>query len=157
MRYSLILEIRDATLMTHLDPKILCMRTPNTQLYWPVEVQQALPALGLEVFDVLRLVEDQVPPRLASEGLMILQHQLVWSDAHVESIRLRPALREKKKQQAINMVQICDFRETSCTTTITESKVERKGCIKLIISHLGNIRTANNNCSSEMLLIIENT
>jgi len=63
-------------------------------LYRPVEVQQALPALGLEVLDILRLVQNQVAPRLSPERLVILQHQLVGSDAHVESIRLCPALKE---------------------------------------------------------------
>ena len=65
------------------------------QLCRPVEVQQALPALGLEVLDVLGLVQNQVPPGLPSEGLVVLQHQLVRSDAHVERVRLRPALKIK--------------------------------------------------------------
>lgn len=47
------------------------------RLYRPVKVQQALPALGLEVLDVLSLIEDQITPRLSPEGLVILQNQLV--------------------------------------------------------------------------------
>lgn len=77
------------------------------QLYRPVEVQQALPALRLEILDVLSLVQNQVPPGLSSERLVILQHQLVRSDAHVESIRLRPALRIKN-----NVVKMCVFLGT---------------------------------------------
>lgn len=53
------------------------VRVQNSQFCSPVEVQQALPALGLEVLNVLCLIQDQVPPRLSSEGLVILQHQLV--------------------------------------------------------------------------------
>lgn len=67
----------------------------TNSLHWPVEVQQTLPALGLEVLDVLGLIEDQIAPRLSPEGLVILQHQLVRSDANVESIWLCPALRRE--------------------------------------------------------------
>ena len=71
----------------------------SSQFYRPVEVQETLPALRLKVLDVLRLVEDQVPPRLAPERLVILQHQLVGSDANVERVRLSPALREGNGKQ----------------------------------------------------------
>ncbi len=42
---------------------------------------------------VAHLVQDEVLPLLPSEGLMVLYHQFVGRDAHVEGIRLRPALR----------------------------------------------------------------
>lgn len=69
-----------------------------TSLYWPVEIQEALPALGLEVLDVLGLVQDQVPPGFPSERLVILQHQLVRSDADMKGVGLRPTLKKKQKK-----------------------------------------------------------
>lgn len=95
----------------------LPLRVQNSHFCWPVEVQQALPALGLEVLDVLCLIQDQVPPRLASEGLVILQHQLVRSDAHMESIGLSPAL---KKRQTV-MVKCVIFRKPTVTTFIIDT------------------------------------
>lgn len=63
----------------------------------PVEVEQGLPALGLEVLDVLSLVQNEITPVLATEGLVVLQHQLVRRDTHVEGIGLGPALRSQEK------------------------------------------------------------
>jgi len=40
----------------------------------PVKVEQALPALRLKVLDVLGFIQNEVPPRLASKSLMILQY-----------------------------------------------------------------------------------
>ena len=58
----------------------------------PVKVEQALPALGFEVFNILCLVQDEVSPGLASEGLVILQHQLVGRDTDVKRVRFGPSL-----------------------------------------------------------------
>lgn len=69
----------------------------SIDLYWPVEIQKALPALRLEVLDVLGLIQDKVPPGLPSECLVILQHQLVWSDADMEGIGLCPTLKKWTK------------------------------------------------------------
>ena len=55
------------------------------------EVEQELPALALEVLDVLRLVEDEVVPLLAPEARLVLDDELVRGDANVEGVRLRPA------------------------------------------------------------------
>lgn len=66
----------------------------------PVEVEQRLPALRLEVLDVLRLIQDEVAPVLAAERLVVLQHQLVRRDAHVEGIGLGPALRNQENSRS---------------------------------------------------------
>lgn len=67
----------------------------DTSLYWPVEIQEALPALGLEVLDVLGFVQNQVPPGFPSERLVILQHQFVRGDADMEGIGFSPTLENK--------------------------------------------------------------
>lgn len=46
----------------------------NECIQVPVEIEQALPALGLKVLDVLGFIQNEVPPRLAPKSLMILQH-----------------------------------------------------------------------------------
>ena len=57
-----------------------------------MKVEQCLPALRLEVLDVLRLVEDKVAPLLAPESLVVLDDELVGRDADVEGVGLGPAL-----------------------------------------------------------------
>ena len=59
-----------------------------------LKVKQALPSLGLEVFDVLRLVKYKILPFLASECRMVLYDQLVAGDAYMEGIDLCPALKK---------------------------------------------------------------
>ena len=56
------------------------------------EVQEQLPTLGLEVLNVLRLVEDEVLPLEPSEAAVILDDQLVAGDANVKGILLGPTL-----------------------------------------------------------------
>ncbi len=57
-----------------------------------LEVEEGLPALGLEVLDVLGLVKDEVLPLLASEGGVVLDDELVAGDADVEGVGFCPAL-----------------------------------------------------------------
>ena len=57
-----------------------------------VESEKGLPALGLEVFDVLGFIEDHVVPFLAAEGEVILDDELVGSDADVEAVVFAPTL-----------------------------------------------------------------
>ena len=57
-----------------------------------VEVQQGLPLLRAEVLDVLRLVEHQVLPRLATEHLLVGDHDVVRGDHDVEGVLLVPPL-----------------------------------------------------------------
>lgn len=123
--FIVVWRISNTTLLLVKSPTTcacLPLRVQNSHVYWPVEVKQALPALGLEVLDVLCLIQDQVPPRLASEGLVILQHQLVRSDAHMESIGLSPAL---KKRQTV-MVKCVIFRKPTVTTSITDTYSGKK-------------------------------
>ncbi len=46
----------------------------NECIQVPVEIEQALPALGFKVLDVLGFIQNEVPPRLAPKSLMILQY-----------------------------------------------------------------------------------
>lgn len=66
-----------------------------------VEVQQRLPLLRAKVLDVLRLVEHEVLPRLATEHLLVGDDHIVRGDHHVEGVLLAPALafRLQKKRQ----------------------------------------------------------
>lgn len=63
----------------------------------PVKIEQWLPALWLEVLDVLSLIQYKITPVLAAEGLVVLQHQLVRCDTHMEGIGLGPALQYQEK------------------------------------------------------------
>lgn len=63
----------------------------------PVEIEQWLPALWLEVLYVLSLIQYKITPVLAAEGLVVLQHQLVRCDTHMEGIGLGPALQYREK------------------------------------------------------------
>ena len=56
------------------------------------EVEKNLPSLRLEVFDILRLIEDHVIPLLASKNRMVSHGNLVAGYADVEAVELRPAL-----------------------------------------------------------------
>ena len=70
---------------------VLQRRARQQQSTLRLEVQQELPTLTLEVLDVLRLVEDEVVPLLPPEAGVVLDDELVASDADVEGVRLRPA------------------------------------------------------------------
>ena len=48
--------------------------------------------MTLEVLDVLGLIEHHVVPLLAAERKMILDHELVRRDAHMERVFLTPSL-----------------------------------------------------------------
>ncbi|RNA24824.1 hypothetical protein BpHYR1_027375, partial [Brachionus plicatilis] len=56
-----------------------------------LKVEQRLPPLGLEVFDVLRFVQYEVLPLFAPEYGVVLNDQFVAGDAHVERVCLGPA------------------------------------------------------------------
>ena len=64
-----------------------------------LKVEKKLPSLRFEVLDVLRFIENKVPPTLAPESLMILDDQLVRRNAHMESIRLRPSCKKITSEQ----------------------------------------------------------
>ena len=49
-----------------------------------VEAQQCLPSLTFEVLDILSFIQDHVVPFLPPEGEVVLDDQLVRSDADVE-------------------------------------------------------------------------
>jgi hypothetical protein len=57
-----------------------------------LEIQQNLPALGLEVFDVLCLIEDHVVPLLPAEDGVVSHCDFVTGDADVEAVQFRPSL-----------------------------------------------------------------
>lgn len=57
-----------------------------------VESEEGLPALTLEILDVLGLVQNHVIPLFASEDKVVLNHQLVRRDAHMERVIFAPAL-----------------------------------------------------------------
>ena len=57
-----------------------------------VESEQSLPPLALEIFDVLSLIQNHVIPLFAPKDKMVLNHQLVGRDAHMEGVVLTPAL-----------------------------------------------------------------
>jgi hypothetical protein len=48
--------------------------------------------LGLEIFDVMSLVEDHIHPRHAPEDMLIGENQLVGGNAHMESVRRFPSM-----------------------------------------------------------------
>mmetsp|Transcript_61333 Transcript_61333/g.147631 ORF Transcript_61333/g.147631 Transcript_61333/m.147631 type:complete len:212 (+) Transcript_61333:1973-2608(+) len=56
------------------------------------EAKKDLPALRLEVLDVVRLVEDHVLPALAAKHLLVLHDHFVRGDADVEGVGLGPPL-----------------------------------------------------------------
>ena len=87
----------------------------RVKFYRPVEIEKALPALGLEVLDVLGLIQDQVAPGLASERLVILKNQLVGRDAHVERIRLGPSLRKRKNPSRLEG-KLCSHNSAGCVS-----------------------------------------
>lgn len=57
-----------------------------------LEVEQDLPALRLEVLNVLSLVQDHVVPFLASEYRVVGHSDLVAGNADMETVEFRPAL-----------------------------------------------------------------
>jgi len=57
-----------------------------------VESQQSLPSLAFEILDVLGLVENHVIPFLAPECKMVLDDELIRSDAYMERVLLAPAM-----------------------------------------------------------------
>ena len=69
---------------------VLERRAGDEQPTLRVEVEHRLPALTLEVFDVMGLVENEVAPLLPPEDVLILHHQLIARDADVEGVLLRP-------------------------------------------------------------------
>ena len=70
---------------------VLQRRAREQQAALRVEVEQRLPALGLEVLDVVRLVQDHVVPPLPPECARVLHDQLVGGDADVVAVGLGPA------------------------------------------------------------------
>lgn len=57
-----------------------------------LEVEEDLPALGLEVLDVLSLIQDHIVPLLAAEDGVVSHCDLIAGDADVETVQLRPPL-----------------------------------------------------------------
>src|SRR5512140_2614161 len=57
-----------------------------------VEPEQSLPSLGLEVLDVVGLVEDHVMPPPSPEYLLVLEDHLIGGDADIPHVVVRPAL-----------------------------------------------------------------
>lgn len=60
-------------------------------LLFGLEIEQQLPSLWFEIFNILRFVQNQVFPFLSSETLVILYDQFVWCDAYMECIHFCPA------------------------------------------------------------------
>ena len=56
-----------------------------------VEMKEDLPALGLEVLDVVRLVQHHVHPLLATKHRHVAHSELIRGDTHLKPAALRPA------------------------------------------------------------------
>ena len=52
------------------------------------EVEEDLPSLGLEIFDVLGLIQDHVIPFLPSKNRVISNSYLIASDTNMKRIQL---------------------------------------------------------------------
>mmetsp|Transcript_5126 Transcript_5126/g.14694 ORF Transcript_5126/g.14694 Transcript_5126/m.14694 type:complete len:252 (-) Transcript_5126:407-1162(-) len=71
---------------------VLERRSSDQQAPLRVEVEERLPPLRLPVLDHVRLVQDEIFPFLAPKHPCILKNERVRRDAHVERVRLGPAL-----------------------------------------------------------------
>lgn len=69
-----------------LHQRVLERRAGEKEPALRVEVEQRLPPLGSEVLDILGLVQDEVLPLFAAESDLVLNNNLVGSDAHVERV-----------------------------------------------------------------------
>ena len=56
-----------------------------------VEMKEDLPAFGLEILDVVRLVQHHVHPLLATKHRHVAHSELIRGDAHLKPAALRPA------------------------------------------------------------------
>lgn len=63
----------------------------------PLEGEDGFPVFLRHVFDVLNLIQDQVPPPPLQEVTLVLQQQLVGGHTHMEAVGVPPPLEENQQ------------------------------------------------------------
>ena len=73
-----------------------------------LKIEQKLPTLRLEIFDVLSFVENEITPTFPSKSLMVLNYKFVRCDTHMECVRFGPPFKSinKKKSSVISVTSL---------------------------------------------------